>query len=158
MPVSTEILTMKFIYTGDDSLQLPLPVITAMNEDWTGKGARPKTSDVIQSQAVATATSSTNTGPIGIKQRQGKQKVLVAIEEIVNGRSIPHLESEREVMEVGASATHPQRTSGSPVVAESDILPTNTAQTKSVRGTTVLTGDLTSDYLDISELDPQNIS
>ena len=37
MPVSTKVETTEMLYTGGDSLQLPPPVQTPMNEDWRGK-------------------------------------------------------------------------------------------------------------------------
>ena len=41
IPVYTKVKATTSLYTGGDTLQLPPPVQTPMNEDWRGNGARP---------------------------------------------------------------------------------------------------------------------
>ena len=83
VPITIKAETTKPVYTGSDSLQLPLHVQTTTK----GMGARAKTPGIIHSQTVTTVASSTNTRPTTIQQKSGKQEAFAAVKEIVNGKS-----------------------------------------------------------------------
>ena len=72
--VSTWVEATSTIHTGGDSLKLIPPIQTPKNEDWRGKGARPKTSGVTQSHVVTTVTSGMNMRPTSLQQMQENRK------------------------------------------------------------------------------------
>ena len=109
-----------------------------------------------------------------------KQELLVDVKDIVGNQRIVSSEVERNQTEAKATATSLQdtsdrdsghstlatwksmlkrklvrRTSNATVYVESVLMPRYVAQTMSTKGTTVLTDDLTQDYHNAPEMDPQ---
>ena len=84
LPVSTRVKTRNSSYTCGDSSQLPTSIQISTNEDWTGKGTRPKTSGITQLQAVTTITSRVNTRLTAMQHMQSKQETMAAVKEIIN--------------------------------------------------------------------------
>ena len=72
---------------------------------WTSQDAWPKTSGIT---LVQTVTGSTNTHPIAVQQKEGKQEAFAAVKNIINNQNTALIDSNGDQAEVGATAASSQ--------------------------------------------------